>query len=322
MISSPSGNTQWQVCWCQELPNHLDRTLTIYVPTHSLVCCMWERADSKHLLALNLKFVCERGLSSWLLVFLVFLKKKTPQIYFLSWPCGFLESVNTRQNCVLSRWLGSGNHAPGTHLWMESKRRGGTLRRDYTGNEGFGWRLYSLLAADSAPGVAGDHLKDLLHHHLQRPDLYLRFTSNMSVTEVKPCINSQRPPRNTFHLCGWWADQHCGWGRGGQWESDSRRRRHRSVSADFESLPKKRDRRGEPSGGGFPFFFSRAYRVGGVVLENCVVVLAGLVVPSETREHGLQRLLTDPRPQSHKKKGEEIKSRQHNHTPVYIAAGS
>lgn len=56
--------------------------------------------------------------------------------------------------------------------------------------------------------------------------------------------------------------------------------------------------RAGPSGGGFPFSLSRAYRVGGVVLENCVVVLAGLVVPSETREHGLQRLLTDPRPPS------------------------
>lgn len=87
-------------------------TLYIYVPTHSLiVCCMWERADSKHLLTLNLKFVCERGLSLWFVFFC-----NPPQIYFLSWPCGFLEPVNTRQNCVLSRWLGSGNHAPGTHL--------------------------------------------------------------------------------------------------------------------------------------------------------------------------------------------------------------
>lgn len=35
------------------------------------------------------------------------------------------------------------------------------------------------------------------------------------------------------------------------------------------------------------FLLSNSYRVGGVVLENCVVILGGLVVPAETKEHGL-----------------------------------
>lgn len=199
------------------------------------------------------------------MVYSFFCKKKNPpQIYFLSWPCGFLETVNTRQNCLLSWWVRSANHAPGAHLWMESKREEmwwHTEKRLH-GEWKFGVTTVFTACSGFCTWGRGDlgcgawrgrrHLEDLLHHCcFIRPDLDLRFTSNMSFTEVKPCINSQRPPRNTFHLCGWWADPHRGWGRGGQWESDSRRHRqhqHQNVSADFESLPKKCDRGAERRG--------------------------------------------------------------------------
>lgn len=142
----------------------------------------------------------------------------------------------------------------------------------------------------------------------------------MSITKLNwSCGSTPSAPENTFHLCGWWAVQHCGWGQGGQWESDSRHR-HQKVSVDFESFPNKSDHRAERRGFSL-FLFSDSYRVGGVVLENCVVVLAGFLVPSETQEHRLQRLLTDSRPWTHNK-SERIKSRQHNHTPVHIVAGS
>lgn len=131
-------------------------------------------------------FVCER-IFSWcfvLLYFISFVFFNPPWVGGLDrWITGQAQICKWSQRAVVAHWKEE------KKFWVTTLFSASSLQILHLGwvdNEFERWCVYVVW--------------NLLHHSHQRPDFYLCFTSNMSVTELKLWINSQFSWKH-FFIC-------------------------------------------------------------------------------------------------------------------------